>query len=131
MTVIRKLAVGLTAGAMTLATAAVVAPAASAAGAHTIVFSNKSVVFYISFTSRDAAGKQLKHKETTWAAGAAGGTYRYQVPADAASTRFTASDRGTKQLEVDLANTQHWCYRAPASWNGKIQGPVTPCDPKG
>ncbi|MFD8500952.1 hypothetical protein [Amycolatopsis sp. NPDC059657] len=128
MTAMKKIAVGLAAAsAMTLA----IAPAASAEGAHTIVFSNKSVVFYLSFTSRDAAGTVVKQKKTTWAAGAFGGTYKYQVPANAVSTRFTASDRGTQQLGVDLANTQHWCYRAPASWHGKIEGPVAKCDPKG
>ncbi|WP_410641100.1 hypothetical protein [Amycolatopsis sp. lyj-346] len=129
MNVKKQISVGLAAGALAMAAAVGAAPAASAAGEHTIVFSNKSVVFKICFTSRDGGGAEVKHKCTTWAAGALGGTYKYRVPANAATTRFTASDRGTQMLGTDLANTQDWCFRAPASWNGRIQGPVTPCRP--
>ncbi|MFD8500382.1 hypothetical protein [Amycolatopsis sp. NPDC059657] len=125
----KKAAVGLAASAITLATAAVGASTASAAGDHTIVFSNKSVVYYICFTSSDSQGKQIKHKCTTWAAGAAGGTYKFRVPSAASQTRFTASDRGTQMIGTTLPNTKNWCFRAPASWNGRIQGPVTPCNP--
>lgn len=129
MTVVNKAAVGFAATVMALATTVVGSPAASAAGEHTIVFANKSVVFNICFTSKDPAGKEVKKKCTTWPAGAAGGTYKFQVPAAASTTRFTASDRGTRQFEKDLPNTQHWCFRAPASWNGKIEGPVKDCNP--
>ncbi|WP_206784993.1 hypothetical protein [Amycolatopsis sp. MtRt-6] len=51
------------------------------------------------------------------------------MPANAATTRFIASDRGTQMIGVDLADTRGWCFRAPASWNGRIEGPVTPCRP--
>jgi hypothetical protein len=128
MTAVRKIAAGLTAGALALTAAVAVAPTASATGDHFIRFDNRSVVYYICFRSWDSSGHDIKKKCTTWAAGAAGGTYTYQVPADAVQTRFTASDRGTKMIGTTLDNNQNYCFAAPASWNGRIQGPNTPCN---
>ncbi|MFD8500951.1 hypothetical protein [Amycolatopsis sp. NPDC059657] len=132
MTVTRKIAVALAVGAMTLAGAVVDVPAASAEGAHTIVLSNKSPALYVSFASRDAAGTIIKYKEKSWPAGTAGGTYMYQVPASAVSTRLKLSRTGlpdpNANVGTDLANTQHWCFRADRS--GRIDQ-IKPCDPNG
>ncbi|GAA3440190.1 hypothetical protein GCM10018954_098130 [Kutzneria kofuensis] len=128
MNAMKKIAVGLAASALTLTAAVVGAPAASATGDHFILFSNKSVVFKICFRSWDASGRDIKQKCTTWPAGAAGGKYVYRVPANATQTRFTASDRGQQMKGVTLDNNQNYCFRAPASGNGRVDGPITPCN---